>query len=384
MVQDLHFNNRKDKQADSRFKFRLVLTLLFTVGLFSLSSAQSCGVFGTYLQNGVCVPDVIVNLSTIVMLISLTVAAILYMIGYALENAKLISFSKDLIFQLLGSALILGMYLGIVASLNFWAPSLLSTNFVFSGGPSIREISGEAVGNWETLQSHAEHYVNCLLDYSKESIKQILFLTQIISVVASSSLNLAIGSFSQFIPIFPTGGGLIPIASLGIGALATIVIQLTLQLKFLKLWFAFFNIILPLGLLFRSFPYTRAAGAAMIAITIGFTIFLPIFYLVIEDIGYNYLPADHKDVCNDTPVHFTKLKEFLKVIGLGFKTAFNDATKVIEDEVSNEDYTAMFEILAIQATILPLVAYLVVLNITKRIAEILGGEIDFSTLVRLI
>ncbi len=344
----------------------------------SFSFAQSCGTFGSYLQNGICVPDVLLNTSTIVMFISFAIAAILFMLGYALDHARMISFSKDLLFQLLGTAVILAVYLGLVASLNFWAPALLGTNLAFPASDTIRSDAG----GWETLQSHSEHYVSCLLEYGKQSIKQMLFLTQLMSVVTSSSVNVVVGTFSQYVPIFPTGGGLIPLASTGMGIFAIIIMQLTLQLELLKLWLGLFNVLLPLGLIFRSFPYTRGAGAAMIAITIGFTIFLPIFYLLIEDMGYNYLK---KDVCHESPVEFTKLKNILKIIGLGFQSATSDTSQLLRDEFSEGgQFDDMAKILVIQATILPIVAYLVVLNIIKRISELLGGEIDFSTLVRII
>ena len=351
---------------------------MFSVLFISISVAQTCGTFGTYVQNGVCVPDVLLNISNLVMLLSLLIASVLLMFGYALEHRKVISFSKDLLFQLLGTAVILAIYLGLVASLNFWAPALLGSNLSSPGDSPVRSVGG----GWNTLQGHSEHYVSCLLDYSKESVKQVLFLTQLMAVVTSSTMTLSVGSFSQYMPIFPTGGGLIPLASMAMGMFAGVIMQLNLQLELLRLWIGLFNVMLPVGLIFRSFPYTRGAGAAMIAITIGFTIFLPIFYLLIEDIGYNYLK---KDVCSISPVDFQSLKQILNLIRLGMQSATSDMSSVLENQFSPDgEYGTMIKVLLFQATLLPVVAYLVVLNITKRLAELLGGEIDFSTLVRLI
>ena len=373
----------KGKGFDGKIQFKRSIPTFFKlfillVALSSMGFAQSCGTFGTYLQNGVCVPDVLVNISTVVMLISLSIASILLMFGYALEHKKAISFSKDLLLQLLGTSAILVIYLGLVASLNFWAPALLGSNLSSPGDAAVRSVTG----GWNTLQGHSEHYVGCLLDYSKESIEQVLFLTQLMAVVTSSTMTLSVGSFSQYMPIFPTGGGLIPLASMAMGMFAGVIMQLNLQLEILRLWIGLFNVMLPVGLIFRSFPYTRAAGAAMIAITIGFTIFLPICYLLIEDIGYNYLK---KDVCTMSPVDFQSLKQILNLISLGVQSATSDMSSVLERQFSPDgEYGTMIKVLLFQATLLPIIAYLVVLNITKRLAELLGGEIDFSTLVRLI
>ena len=356
--------------------FRLIfVSFMFFVILSAVSFATECGLFGNYLYNGVCVPDYLVNLSTIIMLISVLIASAFYMIGIALEHERIKQWSKDLLFQILGSVLILGVYLGIAASLDFWAPSLLNTNLAYVGEPTVRSFSS---ANWVNLHDHVTHYVSCLISYTKGSVKNIVGITSAISILATTSINIQISDYNQFYSIFATGSGLSSLVSIAIGALASTLIQLRLQLEILNLNSALFSLILPLGLVFRSFPYTRSAGAAMIAITIGFTIFLPIFYLIIEDIGYHYYP---KNVCLESPPSVS----FFGLVGMGITIAKDGALAAVQKYFGQGgDFEGLIKIAVIQATLLPLIAYLVVLNITKRIAEILGGEIDFSTLVRLI
>ena len=116
----------------------------------------------------------------------------------------------------------------------------------------------------------------------------------------------------------------------------------------------------------------------MIAITFGFTVFLPIFYLIIEDIGYHFY---QKDVCSISSPSIG----FSQLVGMGIKIAQNGAVSTLKEYFGvGGDFESLTTVLIIQATILPFVAYLVVLNIIKRLSELLGGEIDFSTLVRLI
>ena len=368
-------NNKKINSFLPQARIRSSYLSLFLFSFISLFYATDCGYFGTYLKNGVCVPDLLVNLSNILILTFILVAAAFYMVGIALEHTRIIQWSKDLLYQLLGTAVILMIYLGIVGTLDQFAPALLNSNLAYPGEPSVRGGTG---GGWVSLNHHVERYNECLINYTKESVKKIILLSSHLSVLGSTSINLEVSGYNQFFPVFATGGGFSSIMPVIVGALASTLIQLRLQLEILKLYPALFSIILPLGLVFRSFPYTRAAGAAMIAIVIGFTIFLPIFYLIIEDIGYHSYKVN---VCTAKPPSFS----FPQLVGIGLDSARNGALKALEKYFGRGgEFEGLVQILVIQATILPLVAYLVVLNITKRISEILGGEIDFSTLVRLI
>ncbi|MCS7109358.1 MAG: hypothetical protein NZ903_00995, partial [Candidatus Micrarchaeota archaeon] len=77
--------------------------------------------------------------------------------------------------------------------------------------------------------------------------------------------------------------------------------------------------------------------------------------------------------------------KFFNIFKFDFSGVKEEALKTIKSYFSSGGrYEGLVKVLLIQATILPLFAYLVTLNLTRRLAEVLGGEIDFSTLVRLI
>ncbi|MEM4134225.1 MAG: hypothetical protein QXO35_02600 [Candidatus Micrarchaeia archaeon] len=366
---------KKKKNASSILDLSARSLIIFFI-LISISfAATECGYFGTYLYNNVCVPDLLVNLSTILILIGIIIGSIFYGLGIAFEHTRIKEWSKEFLYQILGTAVILSVYLGLLASLNIFAPAIYNSNLAYPAESTVRSLSDT---KWINVQSHSEKYVGCLLSYTKDATLEIVRISSSLSSLASTSIQLISGSFSNFYPLFPTGGGLTSIMSVLIGALATTIIQLKLQLEILKLNSALFSIVLPLGLILRSFPYTRGAGAAMIAITFGFTIFLPIFYLIIEDIGYHFY---QKDVCSIHPPSIG----FFEQVKIGIKIAKDEVLSTLQKYFGvGGDFESLTTVLLIQATILPFVAYLVVLNIIKRLAEVLGGEIDFSTLVRLI
>ena len=105
--------------------WNLLLPVFFFLFIPSFVFAEQCGYFGTYLQDGVCVPDVLINTASIVMVVSLLIASLFFMFGIALQHNRIITWSKDLLFQLFGSAIILMVYLGIIAIYISWINQIL-------------------------------------------------------------------------------------------------------------------------------------------------------------------------------------------------------------------------------------------------------------------
>jgi hypothetical protein len=152
---------------------------------------------------------------------------------------------------------------------------------------------------------------------------------------------------------------------------------LQIQLEIIKLNGAIFTILLPLGLIFRAFPFTRPAGGALISIAFGFTIMLPIAYLVTEDIALHlYGPGGRPS--GDT------LAGQITQIAFSVSSADEMQTFFTNGFAEGGVLRQMAKFLVIEVTLLPLMAYLMVLNITRNLAEIFGAHIDFSTLVRMI
>ncbi|MEM4590060.1 MAG: hypothetical protein QXK21_02230, partial [Candidatus Micrarchaeia archaeon] len=101
----------KKKNASSILDLFSRSLIMFFI-LISISfAATECGYFGTYLYNNVCVPDLLVNLSTILILIGIIIGSIFYGLGIALEHTRIKEWSKDFLYQLLGTAVILSVYL---------------------------------------------------------------------------------------------------------------------------------------------------------------------------------------------------------------------------------------------------------------------------------
>ena len=344
--------------------------------LIAIVSAQQCTAgFGSYVKNGVCVPDLLVNMSNLVLLISFMIIAIAYMISQFLESPRLTIWVTGEMYQLFGTAVILGMYLSIVGSLNFIGPAFYATNLAYPGDPTSRT----GPGDWVTVNDHAQQYVGCIFEYTKASIGDIATLSAIIGAVGSLTLSMDMVVTSIYSPLIPGLGGFNQITSVVIGAMAMTAVQLQLQQAILALWPGMFNVLLPLGIVFRSFNLTRPAGAALIAIAIGFTVLLPLMYLVVEDVAFHFTNVS---TCADAP---PKIGSISYIFSTSFSAAFGGVQNEISDAFSiGGRLSRMIFRLAVEGMIMPMFAYLIVLNIVKRLAELLGGEIDLSTLVRIV
>lgn len=369
--------------------FAAVIIVLFGQALVSAQTAAApiignqCGVssaFGSYLVNGVCLPNLLINMSTVVLFISFLIVAFVFMMSQFLESPRLKNWASNEFYQVLGTAVILMVYLTIVGSLNSAATALYSTNLAYPGRPLTNLQTGLASGTGiQTIQSEAYNYVNCLFNYASNSVNLISELSAYMGVLGSLTMSLNLAVTSIYIPIIPGLGGVVQVFSLGMGAIAIAAVQMEMQLTILssQYWFGFFSVLLPLGLVLRSFSLTRPAGAAMIAIAIGFTILLPVTYLVIEDIGSTFAGGN---VCQATIPNLSSVA--INTVSSGaFGNAVNTLTGYFEP--GGKLYYVAFRI-GIEGTILPVFAYLIVLNIVRNLAEFLGGDIDLSSLVKII
>jgi hypothetical protein len=190
---------------------------------------------------------------------------------------------------------------------------------------------------------------------------------------------IVLGGPTVFTPLLPGIGGVGPSMTFVIMALTTAMVQLKMQIGILNLWTGMFNVLLPLGIVMRSFPMTRSGGAAIIAVTIGLVVILPLMYFVIEDISTSFMHG--ANVCDAEPKN---------IVGYIFSPKnwsgmINNMMETMRTWFSSDG--TLWEMsfrLAIEGTVLPLLAYALTLMITKNIADFLGGQVDFSSMVRFI
>jgi hypothetical protein len=327
--------------------------------------------FGYYPSGAGCRPDVFINAATVVMFIVFLFLAALYMIARSVESPRLVNWTETELYQALGTAMILAFYLGSVSILdNIIGPAFSGASFAYPG--EVRQ-----AGNFETVKSMASGYLNKLNNEISDMIEHISQTGLYIGMLGTFTIGLTVGGQSNFIPLLPGFGAMMGILSTMISIVSPFAMQLKMQQTILNAWDGLFGVLLPLGILLRAFPFTRTAGGALIAIAVGFTLLLPLIYLIMQDVAEHYWVTSG---CANV-----SLKVATKVLDVGFTGMFGDLMGKIEDMFKpGGTMSCILFKLAIEATVLPFFGYLMVLNVTRYIAELLGANVDFSSLVRII
>lgn len=340
---------------------------------------KQCG-FGLYCILGQCKPNLFLNSAVIVMAITFIIIAIVYALGRVFEHARLQHWAETELWEVLGTAFILALYLGASGILDdVIGPAFYQTSLAYPG--ELRGGTAPTV-QWTTVRAHVEHYLNERMNKLKEAIRDMDAIAIASGLVSSLSIYIQTISTSFYAQIFPALGSIQQLLSTAAYAVTASALQLAVQIRLVSLWDNIFTILLPLGVLFRAFPLTRSAGSALIAIAVGFTIILPISYLIIEDIGTHYRntycggtefkPSDIIPGSGDLiDAVFGSLEDFMKYY---IKKLFDPR---------GVGGCTIFEV-GIESFLLPVFAYLITLNITRHLAEILGAHIDFSTIVRIV
>ena len=122
--------------------------------------------------------------------------------------------------------------------------------------------------------------------------------------------------------------------------------------------------LLPIGIAMRAFPFTRGAGAAIIALVCGLYIVFPLMIVLESWIVYG------------------DLKEYAPPEWLSSIPVIGDIANLLFSTYHIMDI-AMYNVLIV-AIFLPLVNLTVTFAFMKDFARLMGGEIDVSSLMKLL
>ncbi len=206
----------------------------------------------------------------LVISISIIAAGIAYGLGRAFRFRPMLNFGKEELFQQLVNIALVALLAGFVSTVNF----------------ALEENIPETAGIYETG--------NRAIDYSLNLIDaELLLSTGMFAAVTAATLLLGalvtieIGICIPFTEICISGPLFVPlmpiyqIVQAYVPAIAIFIFLLSIQ-KALLLFFeaSAFKLLLPLGVVLRSFKVTRGMGAMFIAVAVGFYIIYPLlFYL---------------------------------------------------------------------------------------------------------
>ncbi|MBN2121941.1 hypothetical protein JW721_02700 [Candidatus Micrarchaeota archaeon] len=327
--------------------------------------------------SGTCAQDPAENFDFVVptMLALLVIGmgiAIFYMAGNFLGSPQLIAMSKQELFELIHTALIVVLF----ALLLRFADQLI---FSGSGGSSIYDVSLE----YSLLMIHK---------ITKDTMWLSLINT-LIYMLYSAPLRLG-GSLHHAVH-FNLGGVLKPFVD-AVGTMASLLsfaigewIANISVLCFIKRFVP--NLFLPIGVLLKAFPQTRGGGNAVIAICIAFFLIYPVMlYMNHEAYLYKYGAIGERSGLEEIVSAFMVETGWLnlsfyafflwlftgQLVGIAFLTQF---VVFFIDMLSDVIYTVF-----VLSIFLPLMNIFVTLTFAREIAKYFGTEINIAAFVRLI
>jgi len=292
----------------------------------------------------------------------LALVSLAYMVGVGFHLPKLQAWAKDEIYQAIASGLIAVLLLSFVTTIDATMTSIYGSDPFGIAGGYIGELTNAMFG-WFTM---------------------ILSLDSFLAIL-ESLLFKAMPTQTGF-NITPFGG-LAPVtAMLSLAMEATLggIGLLLGQGSFLSFIKTQFQILLPIGIALRAFPFSRSAGGAIIAVFLGFYVFYPFLWVF------------DKALYDETRI-LTMLtgpgRNLLNAFGLGAECVTNPMSCVtnIWSVIGNMFLTAVHAIaypiilyLFVYVIFLPMFNLIVVLVLINELAKIFGAEIDLGGLSGLI
>ncbi|MEM4389377.1 MAG: hypothetical protein QXG98_01825 [Candidatus Micrarchaeia archaeon] len=189
------------------------------------------------------------------------VIGLVYMIGVTLGNPGLTARAKNEIYQVVATLCMLALAVGFV------------------GFACTADLSGFGVSG--TIYSAAEAYLSWLASRSMYVLERMMHLAGTWGFLGSIGMGITISgigfSFNPFSGLF----GLVNI--LNIFMSTALILSLTTAAQYVVFKFAlegFLGYLLPVGLVCRCFPFTRDFGGALIALSVGFSLFYPFLFAV--------------------------------------------------------------------------------------------------------
>ncbi len=269
----------------------------------------------------------------LLLLLMFNIGAFLYLIGSALRIDRLVRFGKTEIGEIVVTAIVVFIFLGSFQLINF------STYSVAGGlGPNVQVPQNHFLNLAPGTTSPDVFYSDCLslANATNGAISDIVDLMEV------QQSNTFFGSFSYglvwanfgFTGIAPLGGLSQSTAVLNsIANVAFLLVGVDLGISvILGFFFAILPLFFYLGIVLRSFPWTRAAGGAFLGLFVGFYIVFPLLlYLLISSVqittvaGAAYTP---QDLCQQTGLCQGGLNSFsaffpsAQNLGFGLAAAF--------------------------------------------------------------
>ncbi len=330
------------------------------------------------------------NIDIYALSIMIAIGGILLGLGYAFDDINLKKYGKKELLESLVNGIIIGTLVlafgqgGIIynvmeSTVTSVSPDLncgaMSNNYAicfaynFLINPAYISIMGKSYPS--------------LIDDSLGLLIPISAIYTVLGIIASMSFSLGVISItlhSVMAPLLSVGRDIIEILTF---ANISIYTQAAL-LKVISL--VSLPLLMPIGIILRSFYFTRRLGGSIIALTLGLFAVLPMMYLLNAVIISDYSTASASSIATQSLGTATNFESSIfsdvmanSAAGKGAISFYSSLANFIKE--MNQFFESIVNALAlliIEIVFLPILSIIMTIISTRELARILGTEISFG------
>jgi hypothetical protein len=324
-------------------------------------------------------------LSVLALVVSTLALSILYMFASFLRNPQFISWTKFELFQVFGTAAIMVFFGATVYGACTFDMSFLDSRY-----------QSVMPGQTTNMYTIIDNYFDKLEDLGYLIFYFIMWITKwftFLSRVTLLSSPLGVGSNENPLESL---GQLNSLVFVMLSGFITSFMLLQLQMRMLDyIAFATIGYLFPMGIFFRCFEPTRSFGGTLLGISVSLFLFYPIIMVFNDYLMYGPISAVKYDQMAalgqiESNVGTGKTPDPQKV-SEGISGTYDPQNGAVGYNGFTEGITGGFlfvlkpvMLYAIAAVVLPVINFIVLVEITRGATAFMGDEIDVSNLTRLI
>jgi hypothetical protein len=357
--------------------------------------------------------------------------SVAYMIGSLLNNQNIIGWAKSEFMQVLASALIIGGVFWLVSMVTALSASAAGYTGINCASTSLMEdpIASGEIARAPCHINVAQQYIEIMYENVFHESKDILRAASLLAVAANFNitlemlvppwLSLTIVPYGPLNMVFET-------LALAFDMLVKIMLLQKFQLYFMSFtWRALFPMLLVMGVILRTFFFSRKLGGLLIALAIGIYVAYPLSYALayyvlggtsagtyvvkidsramdaadlnmvdlqgsnIDTVGERIDKLEGKSLMGDVlsvgGVGLGSVGPVIVAGPIGGPGALALGSPTINNWVTGDNgILESVSILLVYSTFVPLLALISTISFVKVLSPMLGGDVDIAGITHLL
>ncbi|MGC8586821.1 MAG: hypothetical protein ACP5K9_00835 [Candidatus Micrarchaeia archaeon] len=341
------------------------------------------------------------GMATLIIAIMLSISGIVLGIGYALDDKRLKEFGRSEIYQSIINAAMVGGLLALFASngiitsfmnnITYSSSSSFSCPEFMSNNAALCFAYNYLAGSSPYTFMGSQH--SSLLSTISGMLFALIGLAIVLGIIAGIRIDLLVASFSFSNVLNPFLSELQHIITITAAAFVGISVQASV-LSFVALTAT--TVILPTGLILRSFYLTRRVGGFFISLAIGLYVVLPLSYLLNAFLMNSYSTSINQtsiESVTSTASSFSGSLDGISSYNSTNETSNGGIVGMITGGISSvansvsgifSSLLAFVSGLVMQVFILPAFSLAITYISIRELARALGSEAAFGGLIKMV